>query len=106
MHKKLYALYDVACVDKCVHDVCCRSVNFLKTLDLEGKTNGDNCELFHDTVLTAERCNLSRNDNYDHFTLNTPLKVCIHNSFTEIYTVIEIEVKVGKCMDVRVEEEV
>ena len=84
LHKKLHALYDVACVEKCVDDKCCRSVNFLKTLDLDGEKNRDNCELFHDAVLTEERYNLSRNDNYDHFTLNSPLKVCIHNSLTEI----------------------
>ena len=84
LHKKLHALYDVACVEKCVDDTCCRSVNFLKTLGLDGKKNGDNCELFHDAVLTEERYNLSRNDNYDHFTLNSPLKVSIHNSFIEI----------------------
>ena len=82
LHKTLHALYDVACVEKCVDDKCCRSVNFLKTLDLYGKKNGDNCELFHDAALTAESYNLSQNDNYDHFTLNSPLKVSIHNSFT------------------------
>ena len=72
-------------------------MNFLKTLGLDGKKNGDNCELFHDAVLTAERYNLSRNDNYDHFTLNIPLRVSIHHcSFTEIQTEIEIEVKVEK----------
>ena len=33
LHKKLHAHHDVACVEKCVDDTCCRSVNFLKTLD-------------------------------------------------------------------------
>ena len=86
LHKKLHALIlnDVACVEKCVDDTCCRSVNFLKTPRLDGKKNGDNCELFHDAVLTAESYSLSQNDNYDHFTLSRPLKVSLHNSFTEI----------------------
>ena len=84
LHKKLHALYNVACVEKCVDDTCCRSVNFLKTLGLDGKKNGDNCELFHDAVLTAERYILSRNESYGHYTLSSPLRVSIHNSFTEI----------------------
>ena len=100
LHKKLHAHHDVACVEKCVDDTCCRSVNFLKTLD--GKKDEKNCELFHDVVPPAESYSLSRNDNYDYFTLNIPLRVSIHNSFTEIQTEIEIEVKV----DVKVEEEV
>ena len=54
LHKIIHALYDVACVEKCIDDICCRSVNFLKILDLDGEKNGDNCELFHDAVLTAE----------------------------------------------------
>ena len=59
-------------------------MNFLKTRNVDGEKNGGNCELVHDVVLTAESYNLSRNDNYDHFTLNRTLKVSIHNSFIEI----------------------
>ena len=84
LHKIIHAWYDVACVEKCIDDICCRSVNFLKTLDLDGEKKGDNCELFHDAVLTAESYGLSRNYNYDHFTLISLLRVSINNSFTEI----------------------
>ena len=70
-------------------------MNFLKIPDLHGKKDGDNCELFHDAVLSAESYSLSRNGNYDYFTLNIPLRVSIHHcSFTEIQTEIEIEVNV------------
>ena len=80
MRKTLHAPHDVACVEKCVDDTCCRSVNFLKTLGVNGRTNGDNCELFHDAVVIAENVSLSRNDNYDYFTLIRPLRVSIPNS--------------------------
>ena len=78
LHKKLHACHDVDCVQKCVDDICCRSVNFLKTLGFDEEKDGDNCELFHDAVLSAESYSLSQNDNYDYFTLNIPLRVSIY----------------------------
>ena len=77
-HKKLRALDNVSCVEMCVDDKCCRSTNFLKTLDLDKEKDGDNCELLHDAVVSTESGRLVQNDNYDHFTLNIPARVSIY----------------------------
>lgn len=75
VHRKLRALNDIDCVEKCVDDTCCRSANFLKTLDFDEKEDGDNCELFHDGALPAESGSLLRNDTYDYLNLMNPARV-------------------------------
>ena len=64
---------NVTCVEMCVDDKCCRSANFLKTLDVDKEKYEDNCELLHDAVVSTE----------SHFTLNIPARVSILNSLTE-----------------------
>ena len=86
MGTKSFAHWTTLLVLRCVDDKCCRSTNFLKTLDLDKEKDGDNCELLHDAVVSTESGCLLENDNYDHFTLNIPARVSILNSLTEKVT--------------------
>ena len=81
MHKKLRAWHDVDCVVRCVDDKCCRSVNFLKTLDLDldENENKDNCELLHGAVVAGKNERFLKTDvNYEYFILHNPFKVSIY----------------------------
>ena len=76
MLKKIHAWHDIDCVVRCVDDACCRSVNFLKTLDLDEEENKENCELLHDAVVSGNNYNLIQtDDNYDYFILHKPARV-------------------------------
>ena len=81
VHKKLHAWHDVDCVVRCLDDTCCRSVNYLKTLDFdkEDDDNKDNCELLHDAAGSAKNSSLLRNDDYDYFILKNHEKVSIYS---------------------------
>ena len=81
MHKKLRAWHDTDCVFRCLDDKCCRSVNFLKALDLDldENENKDNCELLHDAVVAGKKENLLKTEvNYDYFILYNPVRVSIY----------------------------
>ena len=77
---KLHASHDVDCVVRCLDDTCCRSVNYLKTLDFgtDEDENKDNCELLHDAVVSGKNDSLLRNDDYDYFILKNPERVSIY----------------------------
>ena len=76
IQKKIHAWHDIDCVVRCVDDTCCRSVNFLKTLDLDEEENKENCELLHDAVVSGNNYNLIQiDDNYDYFILHKPARV-------------------------------
>ena len=76
MQKKIHAWHDIDCVVRCVDDTCCRSVNFLKTLDLDEEENKENCELLHDAFVSGNNYNLIQtDDNYDYFILHKPARV-------------------------------
>ena len=85
VHKKLQAWHEVDCVLRCLNDTCCRSVNYLKTLDFgkEEDDNKDNCELLHHTVVSGKNNSLLRNDDYDYFIMEKPERVSIHYSLTD-----------------------
>ena len=89
LHKKLQAWHEVDCVLRCLNDTCCRSVNYLKTLDFgtDEDDNKDNCELFHDAVVSGRNDILLQNDDYDYFIMENPERVSIyiyiHYSLTE-----------------------
>ena len=85
VHKKLQAWHEVDCVLRCLNDTCCRSVNYLKTLDFgkEEDDNKDNSELLHDTVVSGKNNSLLRNDDYDYFIMEKPERVSIHYSLTD-----------------------
>ena len=80
VHKKLHAWHDVDCVVRCLDDTCCRSVNYLKTLDFdkEEDDNKDNCELLHDAAVSGKNSSLLRNNDYDYFILKNPERVSIY----------------------------
>ena len=76
--KKIRAWHDIDCVVRCVDDTCCRSVNFLRTLDLDEEENKENCEMLHDAVVSWNNYNLIQaDDNYDYFILHKPARVSI-----------------------------
>ena len=76
MLKKLHAWHEIDCVVRCVDDTCCRSVNFLKTLDLDEEENKENCELLHDAFVSGNNYNLIQtDDNYDYFILHKPARI-------------------------------
>ena len=79
VHKKLQAWHEVDCVLRCLNDTCCRSVNYLKTLDFgkEEDDNKDNCELLHDAAGFGKNNSLLRNGDYDYFILKNPESVSI-----------------------------
>ena len=85
VHKKLQTWHEVDCVLRCLNDTCCRSVNYLKTLDFvrDEDHNKDNCELLHDAVVSGKKDSLLRNDDYDYFIMENPERVSIHLSLTE-----------------------
>ena len=80
VHKTLHAWHDVDCVVRCLDDTCCRSVNYLKTLDFdkEEDDNKDNCELLHDAAGFGKNNSLLRNGDYDYFILKNPGRVSIY----------------------------
>ena len=77
----------VDCVLRCLDDPCCRSANYLKTLDFgkEEDDNKDNCELLHDAVVSGKDDSLLRNDDYGYLIMENPERVSIHYSLTETY---------------------
>ena len=85
MHKKFQAWHEVDCVLRCLNDTCCRSVNYLKTLDFgkEEDVNKDNCQLLHDAAVSGKDDSLLRNDDYDYFIMENPERVSMHYSLTE-----------------------
>ena len=80
MHKKLHAWHEVDCVLRCLNDTCCRSANYLKTLDFgkEEDDSKDNCELLHDAVVSGRNDILLQNDDYDYFIMENPERVSIY----------------------------
>ena len=62
-------------------------MNYLKTLDFgtDEDDNKDNCELFHDAVVSGRNDILLQNDDYDYFIMENPERVSIyiHYSLTE-----------------------
>ena len=95
VRNKLHAWDEVDCVLRCLDDTCCRSVNYLKTLDFgkEENDNKDNCELLHDAVVSEKNDSLLRNHDYDYFIMENPERVSIHYSLTETDRDIELERK-------------
>ena len=87
MHKKFQAWHEVDCVLRCLNDTCCRSVNYLKTLDFgkEEDVNKDNCQLLHDAAVSGKDDSLLRNDDYGYLIMENPERVSIHYSLTERY---------------------
>ena len=59
------------CVVSCVHDPCCRSVNYKDKPECAEESE---CELLHNTVYNTSR-ELKRNFSYDHISLDKPVKV-------------------------------
>ena len=95
VHKKLHAWHDVDCVVRCLDDTCCRSVNYLKTLDFDKDEddNKDNCELLHDAVVSGKKDSLPRNHDYDYFIMENHNRVSMHYSLSEADKDIELERK-------------
>ena len=55
-------------------------MNYLKTLDFgtDEDDNKDNCELFHDAVVSGRNDILLQNDDYDYFIMENPGRVIIY----------------------------
>ena len=76
VHIGLYAGHEIDCAIQCVHNTCCRSVNYRKSLRYDGE---ENCELLH-AVVSEQRENLKEHELYDYLILNEPSRVSNHQT--------------------------